>query len=159
MDSERKQDEQTSPTEQEEETNTPATEQSHAEEASQEVVSENVQDENKPTLNEVYNQAPVITSPKEPDVRTPNTTVTTDPLLSSSNKTSMKFFVRNLEGHNDVICDVACRGSVLVSGGYVFFDIDFNIICVQVQYAGQKVVRELEFAASGKGCKGNDCER
>lgn len=125
MESERKQDEQTSPTEQEQETNTPATVETHSEEASQEVVSDNVQNENNVTLNDEGNdQAPVKTCPKEPDVRTPNTKVSTEPLLSSSNKTNMRFFVRNLEGHNDVICDVACRGSVLVSGGYVSFDID-----------------------------------
>ncbi|KAL9971046.1 hypothetical protein ACROYT_G023529 [Oculina patagonica] len=119
MERERQQDEQTSATEQEHETDTPATVESHTDEAaSQEAVSETVQSENNLALNdEVNDQAPVKTCPKEPGVRTPNTKVTTEPLLSSSNKTNMRFFVRSLEGHNDVICDVACRGSVLVSGG------------------------------------------
>lgn len=128
MESERTQDEQTLPTEQEE-TNTPAAEQSDTEETSQEVVSENVQNENDLTINEFYDQAPVTTCSKEPDVGgATKTTVTTEPLLSSLNKTNMKFFVRNLEGHNDVICDVACRGSVLVSGGYVNFPFDIYLL-------------------------------
>lgn len=122
MESVGKQDEQTSSNEQEEETNIPVTVQSHTEETSQEVISENVQSENdQVTLNEIYNQAPELTCPRVAEVDTVNTAATREPLMSSSNRTYMKFFVRNLEGHNDVICDVACAGSVLVSGRYVSF--------------------------------------
>ena len=32
---------------------------------------------------------------------------------------NIKFYVRNLEGHNDLICDVDCRGPILVSGRFV----------------------------------------
>lgn len=117
MESERKQDEQAASTEREEELiNTPASAQSDAEEVSQEVA----QNENELILNEICDQAPAVPcQPKRPDVGTANTT--TKPLLSSSNKTSMKFYVRNLKGHNDVICGVDCLGSILVSGRYVSF--------------------------------------
>ena len=122
MESVGKQDEQTSSNEQEEEPNTPVTVQTHAEETSEEVISENFQNENdQGSLNETCNQAPALKSPIVAEVGTANTAVTREPLMSSSNRTYMKFFVRNLEGHNDVICDVACSGSVLVSGRYVVF--------------------------------------
>ena len=123
MESVGKQDEQTSLNEQEEETNMPAIVQTQAKETSQEVISENVPSKNdQAPLNEFYNQASESTCPRVAEVETAKTSVTREPLMSSSNRTYMKFFVRNLEGHNDMICDVACSGSVLVSGRYVVFD-------------------------------------
>ena len=123
MDSVGKQDEQTLLNEQEEETNLPAIVQTQAEESSQEVVSENVLSKNdEASLNELCNQTPELICPREAEVETANTAITREPLMSSSNRANMKFFVRCLEGHNDVICDVACSGSVLVSGRYVAFD-------------------------------------
>ncbi|XP_020630530.1 probable E3 ubiquitin ligase complex SCF subunit sconB [Orbicella faveolata] len=117
MESAGQQDEQTSSNEQEEATNIPATVETQAEESSQEVISENVLSENEQaSLNEICNQTPESTCPRIAEVETANTAITREPLMSSSNRTYMKFFVRNLEGHNDVICDVACSGSVLVSG-------------------------------------------
>ena len=115
------QDEQTSLNEEEEETNIPSLVQTCAEESSPEVVSENVPSKNdQGSLNEVSNQTPELkVLPRVPDAETAKTAIAREPLMSSSNRTYMKFFVRNLEGHNDVICDVACSGSVLVSGRYV----------------------------------------
>ena len=122
MESEGKQDEQTSLNEQEGETNIPAIVQTRAKESSQEVVRENVASQNdQASLNELCDQTPKL-CPREAEVETANTATTREPLMSSSSRNNLKFFVRNLEGHNDVICDVACSGSVLVSGRYVAFD-------------------------------------
>lgn len=133
MESAGQQDEQTSSNEQEEATNIPATVETQAEESSQEVISENVLSENEQaSLNEICNQTPESTCPRIAEVETANTAITREPLMSSSNRTYMKFFVRNLEGHNDVICDVACSGSVLVSGRYVAFahDLECVLVCL-----------------------------
>ena len=117
--------------EQEEETNIPAIVQTRAKESSQEVVRENVAGQNdQASLDELCNQTPKLKCPREAEVETANTTTTREPLMSSSSRNNMKFFVRNLEGHNDVICDVACSGSVLVSGRYVAFD--HHLECIQV---------------------------
>ena len=122
-----KQDEQTSLNEEEEEeeeqTNVPSVVQTHAEESSPEVVSENVPSKNdQASPNELCNQTRELKCPRVPEVaETAKTAIAREPLMSASNRTYMKFYVRNLEGHNDVICDVACLGSVLVSGRYVAF--------------------------------------
>ena len=130
MESVGQQDEQTSSIEQEEESNIPITLETHAAETSQEVISETVHSENdQASLNEIDNQSE-LQSPRVADVGTANTVVTREPLMSSSNRTSMKFFVRNLEGHNDMICDVASSGSVLVSGRYVVFV--HHLQCIQL---------------------------
>ena len=82
----------------------------------QEVVNENAQTETELTINEIYDQAPVVepsSAAAIPDIVP--TTTRTAPILSST-QTYMRFQVRNLHGHNDLICGVDCRGSVLVSG-------------------------------------------
>ena len=113
-------DEQTSLNEEEEETNIPSLVQTCAKESSPELVNENVPSKNdQGSLNEVSNQTPELNYPRVPEAETAKTAIAREPLMSSSNRTYMKFFVRNLEGHNDVICDVACSGSLLVSGRYV----------------------------------------
>ena len=119
MESDTAQDEQIS-TQQEEQPrneNTQALEQSNGEGA-QDVIREMAQNENELTRNEAYDQAPVIipepTLAAPPDVVTAAQTRITPAI--SSNKTFMRFHVRNFEGHNDLICGVDCRGAVLVSG-------------------------------------------
>ena len=75
----------------------------------QEVANENAQNET--------DQAPVVkpsSAAAIPDI-VPTATTRTAPILSST-QTYMRFQVRNLHGHNDLICGVDCRGSVLVSG-------------------------------------------
>ena len=135
MESVGQQDERTSSIEQEQESNIAVTLETRAAETSQEVISENVESENdQASLNETDNQSE-LQSPRVADVGTANTVVTREPLMSSSNRTSMKFFVRNLEGHNDMICDVASSGSVLVSGRYVVFV--HHLKCVQLCLHGR----------------------
>ena len=83
----------------------------------QEVANENAQNETELTINEIYDQAPVVepsSAAAIPDI-VPTATTRTAPILSST-QTYMRFQVRNLHGHNDLICGVDCRGSVLVSG-------------------------------------------
>ena len=83
----------------------------------QEVMNENAQNETERTINESYDRAPVVepsSAAAIPDI-VPTATTRTAPILSST-QTYMRFQVRNLHGHNDLICDVDCRGSVLVSG-------------------------------------------
>lgn len=85
--------------------------------APQEVANENAQNETELTINEIYDQAPVVepsSAAAIPDI-VPTATTRTAPILSST-QTYMRFQVRNLQGHNDLICGVDCRGSVLVSG-------------------------------------------
>lgn len=83
----------------------------------QEVANENAQNETELTINEIYDRAPVVepsSAAAIPDIA-PTATTRTAPILSST-QTYMSFEVRNLQGHNDLICGVDCRGSVLVSG-------------------------------------------
>ena len=86
-------------------------------EEEQELSSEVARNENELTINEVYDQAPELRhypAATAPDVV--STTQTRAQPLVSHDRTLMRFQVRNLQGHNDVICGVDCRGSVLVSG-------------------------------------------
>lgn len=83
----------------------------------QEGGNENAQNGTGLTINEIYDQAPVVepsSAAAIPDI-VPTVTTRTAPILSST-QTYMRFQVRNLQGHNDLICGVDCRGSVLVSG-------------------------------------------
>lgn len=83
----------------------------------QEVANENAQNQTELTINEIYDRAPVVepsSAAAIPDI-VPTATTRTAPILSST-QTYMSFEVRNLQGHNDLICGVDCRGSVLVSG-------------------------------------------
>lgn len=115
---ERNQDEQVL-TEQEEQTSREDTQDQaqSTSEGPQEVANENAQNETELTINEIYDQAPVVESSSAaaiPDI-VPTATTRTAPILSST-QTYMRFQVRNLQGHNDLICGVDCQGSVLVSG-------------------------------------------
>ena len=86
-------------------------------EEEQELSSEVARNENELTINEVYDQAPELRhcpAATVPDVV--STTQTRAQPLVSHDRTLMRFQVRNLEGHNDVIYGIDCRGSVLVSG-------------------------------------------
>lgn len=86
-------------------------------EEEQELSSEVARNENELTINEVYDQAPELLhcpGATAPDVA--STTQTRAQPLVSCDRTLMRFQVRSLEGHNDIICGVDCRGSVLVSG-------------------------------------------
>lgn len=86
-------------------------------EGAQEAPNKIAQNENELTVNEIYDQAPVLL-PRQaaavPDVV--STVQTRAAPLVSSDQTCMRFHVRNFEGHNDLICGVDCRGAVLVSG-------------------------------------------
>ena len=78
------------------------------------------QDRNEATVNQADDQAVVLEprpaiSRSVPDVVLEAQTRTA-PLLPSDSMT-MRFHVRNFEGHNDIIYGVDCQGSVLVSGG------------------------------------------
>ncbi|XP_068753780.1 uncharacterized protein [Montipora capricornis] len=76
------------------------------------------QNREEPVTNEAYDQAPLLRplpAVTAPDVVLEAQTRATSVLASDS--TTMRFHVRNFEGHNDVICSVDCQGSLLVSGG------------------------------------------
>lgn len=79
------------------------------------------QAESELSINEAYEQAPVLQPHlvshsiiTVPDVIP--TAPTRSALLVTSDRTFKRFHVRNFQGHNDIICSVDCRGSVLVSG-------------------------------------------
>ena len=96
--------------------NTQPVVQSNGEEE-QELASEVARNENELTINDAYDQAPELLHcpvATAPDVV--STAHTRAASLVSCDKTLMRFQVRNCEGHNDLICGVDCRGSVLVSG-------------------------------------------
>ena len=116
MESETNQDEPAFLTQREEVTTTTFSE-SEVEGAAQEVIDENAQNENELAPKESNNQVPVC--PMAPDISLAKTTKKVLP--SPSSTSDMKFYVRALEGHNDVICSVHCEGSVLVSGRCVSF--------------------------------------
>ncbi|XP_015766363.1 PREDICTED: uncharacterized protein LOC107345169 [Acropora digitifera] len=76
------------------------------------------QDTNEATVSQADNQAFVLEA--RPAIRIPDVVLEAQtrraPLLPSDSMT-MRFHVRNFEGHNDIIYGVDCQGSVLVSGG------------------------------------------
>ena len=79
------------------------------------------QAESELSINEAYDQAPVLQPHlvPRPIITVPDvipTARTGSALLVTSDRTFMRFHVRNFQGHNDIICSVDCRGSVLVSG-------------------------------------------
>lgn len=90
---------------------------SDVEGAEQKVISQSVQDENKPNQSKSTSTNQGAVQGKVPD--TPLANTKTCILQSPSLNSDMKFYVRSLEGHNDAICCVHCDGSVLVSGRYV----------------------------------------
>lgn len=75
-------------------------------------------DRDEATINQADDQAPVL-EPR-PAVFVPDVVLEAQtrraPLVPSDSMT-MRFHVRNFEGHNDIIYGVDCQGSVLVSGG------------------------------------------
>ncbi|XP_074625299.1 uncharacterized protein LOC141883651 [Acropora palmata] len=76
------------------------------------------QDINEATVSQADEQAFVLEA--RPAIRIPDVVLEAQtrraPLLPSDSMT-MRFHVRNFEGHNDIIYGVDCQGSVLVSGG------------------------------------------
>ena len=107
-------------TEREEQPGSENTQDAHAQSSGngpQEVANQNEQNESELTINDIYDQASVLEphpADAVPDVV--STVHTRAAPIVASNQTYMRFQVRNLQGHNDVICGVDSRGSVLVSG-------------------------------------------